>query len=158
MASDTNGGNGNGSGAAPARQYVLRVVYVQDVSFEAPHAPGILFAQEQQPELKFQMESSHRQRDRNAYEVILHASVHATAGDKSLFLVEVKQGGLFEIAGFSPEETLALLKIKAPEALYPYACELIGSLVSRGGFPRLQLQPINFEALYAQSQPSAGQA
>lgn len=158
MAGETNGGNGNGSAQVPARQFSLRVVYVQDVSFEAPHTPGVLFGTELKPELKFQMDSSHRQREKNAYEVVLHASVHATAGDKSLFLVEVKQGGLFEIAGFSTEETLLLLKIKAPEALYPYASELISSLVSRGGFPRLQLQPINFEALYAEARQTRAQA
>ncbi len=158
MANEPTGGNGNGSSSAPIRVYNLRMVYLQDVSFEAPHAPGILFGQELQPELKFQIESSHRQRDKNAWEVLLHASVHATAGDKSLFLVEVKQGGLFEIAGFTAEETMLLLKIKAPEALYPYVAELISSLVSRGGFPRLQLQPINFEALYAEARQARAQA
>lgn len=157
MTGEAKGGNGNGSAAPPARVFNLRVVYIQDVSFESPNAPAILFGHDQ-PDVKFQMESSHRPRDKNLFEVVLTASVHATAGDKSLFLVEVKQGGLFEISGFSTEDTAQLLKTRAPEALYPYASELISSLVSRGGFPRLQLQPLNFEALYAQARQAQGNA
>ncbi len=148
---------GNGSGATASRQCNLRLLYLRDLSFESPHVPGILFGHEQ-PELKLSVESSHKLRDKDLFEVLLEVTVHAMAGEKSLFLIEVKQGGLFEVSGYSTDETMAILKTKAPEALYPYARELISSLASRGGFPRLQLRPLNFEALYAEALRTRSQA
>ena len=141
---------GSNTEATQSRQCNLRLLYLRDLSFESPHVPGILLGHEQ-PDLKMTVESSHKMRDKDIYEVLLEVSVHAMAGEKSLFLIEVKQGGVFEITGYSTDETLAILKTKAMEALYPYARELISSLASRGGFPRLQLRPLNFEALYAEA-------
>lgn len=138
----------NDAKPAQSPQCKLRLLFLKDLSFESPHAPGILFGHDQ-PELKLSIESSHKIRETDVFEVLLEVTVHAMAGEKSLFLIEVKQGGIFEISGYSTDETLALLKTKALEALYPYARELVSSLVGRGGFPRLQLRPLNFDALYA---------
>ncbi|QOJ32843.1 MAG: protein-export chaperone SecB [Gammaproteobacteria bacterium] len=151
MSAENTSGNGAADTRPPGPVFELRLVFLRDLSFESPHVPGVLFGHEQ-PELTFSVESGHRLREKDLFEVSLDVTVHATAGDKSLFIIEVKQGGLFEIRGYPSEETMALLRTRAPEALYPYARELIASLVSRGGFPRLQLRPINFEAHYAEAQ------
>lgn len=148
----TNPGENDGK-PAQSPQCNLRLLYLRDLSFESPHVPEILFGHEQ-PELKLSIESSHKIREKDVFDVLLELTVHAMAGEKSLFLIEVKQGGIFEISGYSTDETLALLKTKALEALYPYARELVSSLVSRGGFPRLQLRPLNFYALYAEARQS----
>lgn len=143
--------NGNAdSKPAGTRQCNLRMLFLKDLSFESPHVPGVLFGHEQ-PELKFSIESRHKLREKTLFEVLLNMTVHAKAGEKSLFLIELEQGGLFEIEGYSTEETMYLLKTKCPETLYPYARELISSMASRGGFPRLQLRALDFEALYAES-------
>lgn len=155
MSTETNAGNGAADTRPPGPSFELRLVFLRDLSFESPHVPGVLFGHEQ-PELKFSVESSHRLRDKDLFEVSLDVTVHATAAEKSLFIIEVKQGGLFEVRGYPTEETVALLRTRAPEALYPYARELVSSLVSRGGFPRLQLRPINFEAQYAEAQRASG--
>ena len=74
--------------------------------------------------------------------------MEALAGDQTLFLIEVEQGGLFELVGYAADDKDAILRTKAPEMLYPYARELLSSLVSRAGFPRLQLKPFDFEKGY----------
>ncbi len=156
MATATPPGNGADNSHSPGPAFELRLVFVKDVSFESPHVPGVLFGHEQ-PELAFTLESSHRLREKDVFEVSLDVTVHAKAAGKSLFIIEIKQGGLFEVRGYPTEETVKLLRTRAPEALYPYARELVASLVSRGGFPRLQLRPINFEAQYAEAQRAAAQ-
>lgn len=151
MASETPPGNGAGPSPPAGPSFELRLVFLKDVSFESPHVPGVLFGHEQ-PELKLGIESTYRLREKDLFEVALDVTVHATAGDKSLFIIEVKHGGLFEVRGYPTDETVMLLRTKGPEALYPYARELVASLVSRGGFPRLQLRPINFEERFAESE------
>jgi len=84
--------------------------------------------------------------------VVLHISVHAQVEGRSVFLVELDQAGLFTISGYGDEDQRRLLGIFCPNTLFPYAREAVSSLVTRGGFPPLLLQPINFEAVYAQSQ------
>ncbi|MFO1354856.1 MAG: protein-export chaperone SecB [Gammaproteobacteria bacterium] len=151
MASEKSAGNGSGDSLATEPGFELRMIFLKDVSFESPNAPDVLFGHEQ-PELKLGIESGYRQRENDLFEVSLDITVHAKAGEKSLFILEMKHGGLFAVRGHSPEETTALLRTRAPEALYPYARELIASLVSRGGFPPLLLQPIDFRAHYASAQ------
>lgn len=138
-------------------QFNLRQIYLKDLSYEAPNLPDVLFGHDQ-PQLKFYVESSHKLREADIFDVVLELNVHAMAGDKSLFLIEIKQGGLFEITGYSTQDTIRLLKTKAAEALYPYARELVSSLVGRGGFPRLNLRPLNFEQLYAEAQQQRAKA
>ena len=150
-----------GDSPAPTKRFTLLNVFLKDLSFEAPQTPQILYGHGR-PEIQISMESQHKLRDKDkrtdVFDVILETTVHVTAEDKSLFLIELKQGGVFEIAGYSTEETLAMLKTKALETLYPYARELISSLASRGGFPRLNLRWINFEDLYAEAQKSRKKA
>jgi len=153
MATEAATGNGSGNPQAPA--FELRMIFLRDASFESPNAPAMLFGQQERPELKLGVESSFRQLEQELFEVSLDITVHARSGGKSLFIVELKHGGLFAVRGHSAEEATVLLRTRAPEMLYPYARELIASLVSRGGFPALLLQPIDFEAHYAASQLAA---
>lgn len=155
MSSETPAGDG--AEAVPGKRCELRLLYIKDLSFECPHVPGILFGHEQ-PELVFSIESGHQFLENDLFDVVLGISVHATSGDKSLFLIELKQGGLFEISGYSDQEIISIIKTKALEALYPYAREMISSLAGHGGFPRLKLGPLNFEALYADARAARQKA
>jgi preprotein translocase subunit SecB len=150
MASTNPAGNGNGGTTAVARQFALRQLYVKDISFESPNVPGI-FSGALEPEVKLNLHSAHKPLGDDLYEVVLHLNVHATAKDKSLFLVEVEQAGLFQVAGYTQDEAKVILGTHCPAALFPYAREVISSLVGKGGFPALILQPLSFEALYAQA-------
>jgi preprotein translocase subunit SecB len=151
MASANPTGNGNGSDTAVPRQFALRQLYVKDISFESPNTPGV-FSGQIEPDVKMNLHSSHKAVGENVHEVVLHLNVHATAKEKSLFMVEVEQAGLFQVSGYTPDEVKIILGTHCPATLFPYAREVISSLVGRGGFPTLLLQPINFEALYAQAQ------
>lgn len=162
MASTTAPGNGNGNGGAAAaaaqRQFALRQLYVKDISFESPNAPSVFTAGQVEPEVKLNLHSAHKALGDDLYEVVLNLNVHATSKEKSLFLVEVEQAGLFQLSGFAPDEAKMILGIHCPGTLFPYARELVSSLVGRGGFPTLLLQPINFEALYAEARQARPQA
>lgn len=152
----TNESGGAGDDQATSRQCKLLTLYIKDVSFEAPAVPGILFGHEQ-PVLQFDVANSYTlsleasQKLGEVYAVLVRVTVQARAGDKTLFLIEVEQGGLFELQGYSEEEHDFVLRTKAPETLYPFARELVSSLVSRAGFPRLQLRAFNFESRYSQA-------
>lgn len=142
---------GNGNGGAPQRQFALHQLYIKDLSFESPNAPAALL-EPFQPEMKLNLQTSHKPVGNDNYEVILHVTVHAVAKEKSLFLVELQQAGVFQVTGYSPEEVKVILGAHCPTTLFPFAREAIYSLVGRSGFPPLLLQPINFEALYAKAQ------
>jgi len=147
---DTTTGNGQASEAGQV--FAMRQLYVKDISFESPNAPASFKGEFQgEPDVKLSLHSSHRQMGEGVYEVVLHVNVHATAKDKSLFLVEVEQAALFELAGFDVDQSKIMLGTQCPAALFPFAREVVASLVSKGGFPKLLLQPINFEALYQQA-------
>lgn len=140
--------NGNG---ADMRQFLLQQLFIKDLSFEAPNAPVTLQGAAGEPDVKLNLRHSARALDGHAYEVILHLSVHAELEGKTVFLAELDQAGLFLIKGYKDEERRQLLGVYCPNTLFPYAREAISSTVARGGFPPLMLQPINFEALYAQA-------
>jgi len=152
----TNGA-ANGTAGAVARQFGLRQLYVKDLSFEGPNSPGILTESGLEPEIKLGLRTTHRDLGNGVTEVVLHVSVHALAGQRTVFLVEMEQAGTFQISGFPPEEARAIIGIACPNALFPYAREAVSSVVQRGGFAQLLLQPIDFTALFAQAQ-AAGQA
>ncbi|MDP2323409.1 MAG: protein-export chaperone SecB [Gammaproteobacteria bacterium] len=146
------GGAASGDPAANQRQFGLRQLYVKDLSFEAPNSPGILTEGGLEPEIKLNLRTSHRDLGREISEVVLHVSVHALAGQRTVFLVELEQAGTFLISGFPQDEARAIIGIACPNALFPYARETISSVVQRGGFAQLLLQPIDFTTLYAKAQ------
>ncbi len=131
------------------RQFLVQRIYMKDISFEAPNSPAI-FQENWTPEIKVGLSSETRRPGNDNLEVTLKVSVEAKHEDKTVFLVEVQQAGLFLAQGFSEQEMGAVSGVAAPNVLFPYAREVISDLVTRGSFPQFVLQPVNFEALYAQ--------
>lgn len=137
------------AGAGP--HFGIVRVYLKDVSFETPNSPAI-FTQEFRPEVNLQLNTSVSQLEGDLFEVVLHLTVTSKQGDKTGFLVEVQQAGIFEIKGFDDAQKGHMLGAYCPDTLYPFAREAVSDLVTKGGFPQLLLSPINFEAVYAQNQ------
>ena len=135
-------------------------IYVKDFSFESPQAPDIFQASEWAPQTNLNLRSGHTKAGDNLHEVVLTLTVEAKdkEGDKTLFLVELQQAGLFDMRNYSQEEFGALIGSFCPNILFPYARETIASIVQKGGFPEFILQPINFDALYMQSVAEQAQA
>lgn len=150
MSTPENEVGGNGSGGAE-RQFTVQSLYVKDLSFEVPNAPEIYAEMPSEPDVNMNLKNGHKFLGNDAHEVNLHISVHAKVNDRSMFLVEIDQAGIFLIKGYSDTELRRLISTYCPATLFPYAREVISSAVAKGGFPSLLLQPINFDALYAQS-------
>ncbi len=129
--------------------FQIEKLYVKDISLEIPGAPQI-FLQADQPQLEVQVNSDALQFADALYEVTVTVTVTARAGEKTLFLAEAVQAGIFTVRGIPAEEMEPLLGIACPNILYPYVREAISDLVTRGGFPPVLLAPVSFETLYAQ--------
>lgn len=139
------------SSAQPEQQFGIIKIYTKDVSFESPHVPELFAGNETiNPSINLQLNSEARKIGDEAYEVILSVVVTATADDKTIYLVELKQAGIFLVKGFDQTTRETLIGSHCPSALFPFARQSIARLVSEGGFPQLLLEPISFEALYAQ--------
>ncbi len=133
-------------------------IYLKDMSFESPMSPDVFKPDSWSPQTNLNLRSSHQHVDGDVHEVTLTITVDAKGGDKSIFLVEVQQAGLFEMAGYSEEEYGAIVGSFCPSVLFAYARESIASVIQKGGFPEFVLQPINFDALYTESQRQAAEA
>ncbi len=140
-----------------APQFSIQRVYVKDISFEAPNLPD-MFSVDFKPQVKMEMNSQSRKVADNNFEVILNVTLSAEVEEKTAFLVEVQQAGLFYINGFNDQQTHQLLGAAAPESLYPYVREAVASLIGRTGFPAIQLTPVNFMGLYMERMQQAQQA
>mgnify|MGYP001163596425 CR=1 FL=1 len=132
------------------KQLLLQKIYIKDCSFESPRAPEI-FKGDLTPQTQLNIKSSAKEVDTDTQEVTLTLTVEAKDQEKTLFLVELEQAGVFLMQGYTEEERQMLIGSYCPGALYPFAREAISDMVTRGGFPQLLLQPINFDALYAQA-------
>lgn len=129
-------------------QFAIQRVYTKDVSFETPNSPSI-FQEDWKPEVKLDIDTRSEKLADDTYEVVLSLTVTAKVSDKTAFLAEVQQAGIFTI-GNLPEAQLAhTIGAFCPTTLFPYARETVANLVSRGSFPQLNLAPVNFEALFA---------
>jgi len=140
-------------------QACIQRIYVKDISFEAPNLPE-LFSVEYKPEVKMEMNSKSRKVADDNFEVILTVSIKAEMEEKTIFLAEVQQAGVFFLKNINEEQLQHTLSVMAPETLYPYVRETIASLIGRTGLPVVQLAPVNFQALYIQKlqQVQAAQA
>ncbi len=132
------------------QQFAIQKIYLKDVSFESPNSPQAFTDGDWQPKVNVQINSSNNVIAQDTYEVVLNITVTASQNEKTAFLVEVKQAGIFTIAGFSEENIGGMVGAFCPESLFPYAREAISELISKGGFPQLLLAPVNFNALYTQ--------
>lgn len=134
----------------------LEKIYVKDSSFEVPNAPQV-FLEAQAPEVAVQLAIKHSRinPEQALYEVVLAVTVTAKHADKSVFLAETHQAGLFRVAGVPEHELPKVLEIACANVLLPFARQVLSSLIESGGFPQLLISPINFEALYLQKQQQA---
>jgi preprotein translocase subunit SecB len=139
------------SPAPPGGEFRIRKIYSKDVSFETPHSPAV-FSSEWKPDADVNLRSTVLPLEPGEFEVTLTITVTVTVEDKTAFLVEVQQAGLFSIVGLTREEVDAVVGAYCPSILYPYARETISDLVVRGGFPPFILSPVNFDALYDHQQ------
>ena len=144
----TNGAVAPAEAAGPA--FTVEKIYVKDVSFEVPGAPAI-FTENVQPELQLNLNQRVQRLGENAFEVVLGVTLTCKAGDKTAYVAEVQQAGVFGLVGLEPQAVDGLLGTQCPNILFPYVRQLVSDLVQAGGFPPFFLQPINFEALYAES-------
>lgn len=140
----------NPAADASDKQVVLSRIYIKDCSFESPRAPAV-FSAPVNPEVKIGMRTVTQQFEGDAVEVTLIITAEATAEERTVFLVEVHQAGLFTLRGFNDAERGAILGSYCPSILYPYARETVSDLVIKGSLPALLLQPVNFDAMYARS-------
>lgn len=148
MSDDTLNGAAEPQQAA-GPQFTVEKIYVKDVSFEAPSAPQI-FNEEGAPQLQMNLNQRVQRVGDNGYEVVLGITLTCTVGEKTAYLAEVQQAGIFGLAGFDEATLDGMLGTHCPNILYPYARQTVSDLIQAGGFPPFLMQPINFEALYAE--------
>lgn len=139
----------NAQSSEPSREFSLQRIYVKDISFETPNSPAI-FTQEWKPESSLNLNSNVTKLDNDLFEIVLTVTVTTKLGDKTAYLVEVQQAGIFTVRHFPDEEMGHMLGAYCPNILFPYAREVVSDLVSKGSFPQLLLTPVSFDQLYAQ--------
>ena len=136
--------------------FQIEKIYVKDMSLEIPNAPQV-FVQQTQPQLEIQINTEGAQFAEGYFEVSVSATVTAKAGDRTLFLAEAVQAGIFSVRNVPAEELDPLLGIGCPTILFPYLRETISDIITRGGFPPVLLSPVSFEAIYMQRLQQAQQ-
>ena len=138
--------------AANQPQLSVQKIYIKDASFEVPNAPFV-FQDPGQPQVQLNLaqQATALTQAQDVFELELTVTVTCKIGDKTAYLAEVKQAGIFGVAGFDEAARDAVLGSYCPNALFPYARQAISDLVQSGGFPPFLLQPINFDALYAEA-------
>ncbi len=135
--------------AAEGPQFTVEKIYVKDVSFEVPNAPQV-FNEPTQPQLQMNLNQRVQRVGEQGFEVVLGITLTCTVGEKTAYLAEVQQAGIFGLAGFDEATLDGMLGVHCPNILYPYARQTVSDLIQAGGFPPFLMQPINFEALYAE--------
>jgi preprotein translocase subunit SecB len=132
----------------------LDKIYVKDLSLEIPHAPKI-FLERENPQVDIQLHTQASSFEEGQYEVLVMATITAKIGEKTMFLVELKQAGIFQIRNVPAEELEPILAVMCPNILFPYLRQTVSDVVVRGGFAPVLLNPINFDALYQQQKQQA---
>ena len=140
--------------AAQQPSFQIVKLYVKDISLEVPNAPQV-FMQADNPQLEIQVRNEAMQFADGLFEVSVTVTVTARAADKTVFLVEAAQAGIFSVVGIPQADLEPLLAIACPTILYPYAREAISDLVTRAGFPAVVLQPVSFEQMYMERRQQA---
>jgi preprotein translocase subunit SecB len=129
--------------------FTIEKIYVKDLSLEIPNAPQVFLGREQ-PNIEVQLHTTANQVDEGIFESVLTITVTAKGADKTMFLVEAAQAGIFQIRNLPEGDMSPVLGVACPNILFPYARETISDLVVRAGFPPVLLAPVNFEAMYQQ--------
>ena len=136
--------------------FSIEKVYVKDLSLELPNAPQI-FLEREQPAVEVGLQSEANGLGDGIFEVVLTVTVTAKVGEKTQFLVEAAQAGIFQIRNVPDEEVQPVVAIACPNFLFPYARETVSDIITRAGFQPVLLAPVNFEALYRQRQEQQAQ-
>lgn len=142
------------SSTPPEKQFAIQKLYVKDISFESPSAP-VIFTEKWEPHVDLNLNTKTSKAPQNLYETSITVTVTVKNGEKTAYLVEATQVGVFGVNGFSEQEMGPLLGSYCPSVLFPYLREVISDLVTKGGFPPMLLNPVNFDALYAQQMQKA---
>lgn len=137
------------SATPPQQQFEIQKIYLKDVSLEIPNAPNI-FTEQWKPDINLQINTASSQISENVYESVLTLTVTAKLGEKTAYLAEIQQAGIFTIKGFPNEQLGPMMGAFCPNILFSFGREAIASLVQKSGFPPLLLNPVNFDALYLQ--------
>lgn len=135
----------------PEAVFQIQRVYLKEASLEQPNSPGILLEQAS-PSVDIQLGVEGTPIADGMYEVAVTATVHTKIEDKTVFLVEAKQAGIFEIRNLPQEQMGAIMGIACPQIIYPYLRSNVADLIQRGGFPPVHMSEINFQAMYEQQQ------
>ena len=142
------------SDQAAQPSFQIEKLYVKDLSLEVPNGPQV-FMQAESPQLEIAVRNEAVQFAEGLFEATVTVTVTARAGDKTVFLAEAAQAGIFSARGIAPQDLDPLLGIACPTILFPYVREAISDLVTRAGFPAVVLAPVSFEQIYLQRQQQA---
>ena len=137
--------------------FQIQRVYLKDMSLEQPNSPEILMQQEQ-PSVDIQLGVETKPVVEGIFEVTVTATVHTKIQDKTVFMVEAKQAGIFEVRNIDAEQLGSILGIACPQIVYPYLRGNVADVIQRAGFPPVHLAEINFQAMYQQQVEAASQA
>ncbi len=137
--------------------FQIQRVYLKDVSLEQPNSPEILMEQEQ-PSVDIQLGVETKPVVEGVFEVTVTATVHTKIQDKTVFMVEAKQAGIFEVRNIDAEQLGSILGIACPQIVYPYLRGNVADVIQRAGFPPVHLAEINFQSMYQQQAEDASQA
>jgi preprotein translocase subunit SecB len=136
--------------------FQIQRVYLKEASLEQPNSPAILLEQEQ-PSVDIQLGVEANPVADGVYEICVTATVQTKIKDKTVFLVEAKQAGIFEIRNLPQEQMGPIMGIACPQIVYPYLRGNVADLIQRAGFPPVHLAEINFQAMYEQQQAQAAE-
>ena len=157
MSDPTQPAGSDPSQAPQQPSFQIEKLYVKDLSLEVPNAPQV-FMQPENPQLEIQVRSQAAQFADGLFEVTVTVTVTARAGEKTVFLAEAAQAGIFSVRGVPAQDLDPLLGIACPTILYPYAREAISDLVTRSGFPAVVLAPVSFEQIYMERMKQQAEA
>ncbi len=140
------------SGTNPIFQ--IQRVYLKEASLEQPNSPAILLEQEQ-PTVDIQLGVDATPIAEGLFEITVTATVQTKIGEKTVFLMEAKQAGIFELRNLPQDQMNSIMGIACPQIVYPYLRGNVADIISRAGFPPVHLAEINFQAMYEQQQTEA---
>ena len=132
-----------------SQHFEIQKVYLKDVSLETPNSP-LIFTEQWQPQTEVRLETGATPLTEDLFEVVLTLTITTKLGERTAYLAEVQQGGLFTLKGFDESQTGHMLHASCPNILFPFAREELASLIGKGGFPPVLLNPINFDGMYMQ--------
>ena len=140
-----------------AQHFEIQKVYLKDVSLETPNSP-LIFTEQWQPQTEVRLETGTTPLAQDLFEVVLTVTITTKIDERTAYLAEVQQGGLFTLRGFDDPQMGHMLHAFCPNILFPFAREELASLIGKGGFPPVLLNPINFDGMYMQRLQQQAQA